>query len=654
METKREMIRKQLRLLCGQDGWATAALRGVRSLRVADGPCGLRIAAQKGHALPAMPFPSAQLLGNTWSRECAAELGRMLADEAAEAGIDILLAPGVNIKRHPLNGRNFEYYAEDPCLAGELARSFIAALQAGGVGACLKHFAAYNYEYDRTHQSSEVDERTLREIYYRAFEIACEAKPVSVMCSYNRVNGVYSAENAAGFRILREEFGFDGTIFSDWGAVRDRTASAKAGLDIEMPFQPAHYERLVADYDAGKLSDAEAQACEERVLEMVARCDRMRVEPHERSGEAERAAAAAHIAGEGMVLLKNDGILPLRGTERIAVSGCYARPKDLSLLAGGGSSRVEWGERTFDLPAALASLTGVQVTFDYAFAGGKIGCHDPRSAALHAAESDVAVVCVGTGAELESEESNRESLRLPEGQEILIRALAEHTPTVVVVFAGGAVDMSGWIGDVSAVLYAGFCGFGGDRVIAELLLGRRDPCGRLSETFPLRLSDVPAVHFAPELGVTRYAEGLDVGYRYFDRSAKETLFPFGFGLSYARFAYRGLHLEYTEGGIAAVYEIENLSDRAGTEVSQVYVGEDHPLVYRPRKELKGFSKDGIAPGGCKTVRVPLTLRDFMHWSVAHRRWVADDGTYTVYVCRNAACEELKARVRIQNGTFLPE
>ena len=321
---------EKLRLLCGVGSWYTEDFGGkLPRIRMSDGPVGLRTTQPNAHGgqdtIPAIAYPCVQVLANTWDNACARKAGECLAEDCIERDVDLLLAPGVNIKRSPYCGRNFEYFSEDPLLAGTLAREYIAGLQGKGIGACLKHFLANNLEYDRFHQSSEIDERTLREIYYKPFEIACEAKPVSIMCSYNRVNGVYASENKKGFRVLRDEFGFDGAIISDWDAVRDRTAAARAGLDLEMPFSQKSYEKFVADYRAGKITEEEIDQCAERMLALVNRLQDMKNKRKIAMTVEERREAGKHIAAEGAVLLKNNGVLPLKKGAKISLCGSCVR-----------------------------------------------------------------------------------------------------------------------------------------------------------------------------------------------------------------------------------------------------------------------------------------------------------------------------------------
>ena len=650
---------EKMRLICGKDFWHTDDLGGkLPQITVADGPVGLRVVKERRKdgtetSYPATAYPSIQLLANTWNTESAKEMGSSLGDDCLDRDVDILLAPGVNIKRNPLNGRNFEYFSEDPYLAGRMAKSYIEGVQGQGVGVCLKHFCCNNLEYDRLHQSSDVDERTLREIYYKPFEIACETKPVSVMCSDNRINGPYAAEYKTGFHVLRDEFGFDGAIFSDWEAVRDRTASAKAGLDLSMPVCEEHVRKLRADYAAGRLTDEELDVCAQRVLDLIDRCKKMRVGKEVIRTEQERAEVAKEIAAEGMVLLKNDGVLPLSGIKTVSVSGCFAKPDTIEMLRGGGSAGVEWMDKTFDIPAAL-ERRGYAVVYEGAFRydGVESFSQDARTALLNAAKSDVNIVCVGTGNPVEYEAGDRKTLRLPEVQERAILETAEQNEnTIVVVFAGGVVNMSAWADKVKAILYAGFPGMGGDEVVADILTGAVNPSGKLSETFPLSEDTVPAVNACRVAGVTRYQEGLDVGYRYFDTYGVPVLFPFGHGLSYSEFTYKELSLTAEKDGLRVSCSVENVSARDGKEVVQAYVHECAPLVYRPKKELKAFSKSEVKAGAIVKFAFRLDAGAFAHWSVSENRWEITDGVYEILVGASSQDIRLTGKITIENGNI---
>lgn len=650
---------EKLRFICAKGFWYTEDFGGkLPSVCVSDGPTGLRAERydEKGekYTVPSIAYPGIQLLANTWSRECARKMGECLADDCIERGVDILLAPGVNIKRHPLNGRNFEYFSEDPYLTGTLAAEYITGLQSSGVGACVKHFCCNNLEYNRFHQSSEVDERTLRELYYKPFEIACEAKPVSAMCSYNRVNGTFASEYKKGFDVLRGEFGFDGAVYSDWDSVRDRTKAAKAGVDIEFPFNEKNYRRLVEDYKAGILTDEELDACAERVIGLCYRCEEMRAKRRKRTEEAERLQTAKKIADEGMVLLKNDGVLPLRKGVRVAVSGCYARP-DAGMVAGGGSSQVTWRGKGFDLAALLERRLGNAASFETMFSYDGVVGHgefgaNPDEGLRKAALADVQIVCVGTGAPFEYESVDRKTMRLPEVQERAILDLAAVNPNIVVaVFAGSAIDMSLWIDRVSAVVYAGFCGEAGGESLADILTGAVNPSGKLSETFPLSLEKVPAANGYLDTRVTRYTEGLDIGYRYFDRHGEDVLFPFGHGLSYSRFEYGNLELSPCGDDVQISYEIKNVSRTVGKEISQIYVREVAPTVYRPYKELKEYGKNEIAAGGSVTVTKTIPLSAFAHWSASKDGWEVTDGVYEILVGASSLDLRLRKKLLIEKG-----
>ena len=649
---------EKLRLLCSDGFWHTHSLGGkLPQVTVSDGPIGVRKSEYDENGvwkrdIPSIAYPAIQLLANTWNRSCAREMGESLADDCIDSEVDILLAPGVNIKRNPLNGRDFEYFSEDPYLAGTLAYEYIDGLQSCGVGACLKHFYANSLEYNRFEQSSEVDERTLREIYLKPFQLACKAKPVSAMCAYNRINGVYASENKKGFDILRKEFGFDGVIYSDWEAVRNRTVAAKAGLDIEFPFNQKNYEAFVADYKAGLISDEELDACAERLLNMIYRCEDMRKARKVKRSKKERLAVARNIAQEGMVLLKNDGVLPLCKGTKLSVCGEYAAPGRSSLVSGGGSAQVTWQGELFDLPKLLGERLNSEVKYDAAFwpKGIVSNCQKPHKAFLYAAESDVAIVCAGTGADIECEGSDRESMRLPSVQENMILETARRcNKTVVVLFAGSALDMSAWKDKVSAIVWAGFCGEGGGEALADVLTGAVNPSGKLSESFPLCLEDSTSYGTNSDPCVARYQEGLDVGYRGYDRQGKEVAFPFGFGLSYSSFDYEGLELSVTEEGLKVRFALKNTSDRDGKEVSQVYVRPTVCFVYRPEKELKGYTKTFVAAGKTVSAEVTLSTDAFAYYSTGYDCWKIDDGVYEILVGASSRDIRLRAKVAVKDG-----
>lgn len=654
-------IEEKLRLICGKDCWHTCDFGGkLPYIRVTDASMGVRMPVDSGSwggDKPSVAYPSLQMLANTWDLDTVREYAECVADDCLDAGADIILGPGVNIKRSPLCGRNFEYFSEDPYLAGTLAREYISAMQEEGAGACLKHFCANNLEYNRLQQSSEVDERTLREIYYKPFEIACEAKPVSVMSSYNRINGVYGSEYKKGYEVLRKEYGFDGMIMSDWDAVRDRTKAAKAGCDLEMPFHPEHYEALVADYKAGKITEEEIDICAQRVLDLVYRCKELQKGKKRGHTLEERIAFTQKAEEEGIVLLKNDGVLPLKAGKTVSMCGWFARPcaynrKKPELVCGGGSGSVKRLTPMFDMLEIMQREYGGAIAYEPAFSedGVDSSFMTPGKAVENAAISDINIVFAGTGAHLESEGGDRQTLKLYSAQERTILETAAVNPnTVVVLFAGSPIDMREWIDEVAAVVYVGFPGERGGEAIANVLTGKVNPCGKTSETFPLSYEDSPAANCYTDSKVTRYEEGLDVGYRYYDTYSVPVLFPFGHGLSYSKFVYGGLKLKTDGETLEVSYEIENNSARDGKEISQVYVRAMSSYVYRPYKELKGFAKTLVKAGGTEKVTITLDSRAFEYWSTATDCWETEDGVYEIIVGASCADERLRAKIKIENG-----
>lgn len=651
-------VQEKLRLICGKDCWHTCDFDGkIPFIRVTDATMGVRMPVNPENwdgVKPSVAYPSVQMLANTWDIETVRTYAECVADDCLDAGADILLGPGVNIKRSPLCGRNFEYFSEDPYLAGTLAREYVAAMQAEGAGACLKHFCANNLEYNRLQQSSEVDERTLREIYYKPFELACEAKPVSIMSSYNRINGVYGSEYKKGYGILRGEYCFEGLIMSDWDAVRDRTKAAKAGCDLEMPFHSEHYEQLVADFNAGKISEEEINVCAARVLDLVKKCKDLQKGKKRRHTLEERIAFTQKAEEEGIVLLKNNGILPLKKGKSLAMCGLYARPcayyrKHPEIICGGGSGKVERLTPMFDMLELLKREYGENILYEPAFSedGVDSSFMNTGLAVDNAAESDINIVFAGTGAKTEVENSDRASMKLHDAQvRTIVDTSAVNSNTVVVVFAGSPIDMSEWIDEVAAVVYVGFPGERGGEAIANILTGKVNPSGKLSETFPLSYEDSPVANCYMDSKLTRYEEGLDVGYRYYDTYGVPVLFPFGYGLSYSNFVYSGLKLE-TKGEMLEIsFEIENNSARDGKEVSQVYVRAARSYVYRPYKELKGFAKTLIKAGKTEKVKMTLDMRSFEYWSVANDSWEIEDGVYEIIVAASCADEKLRAKIKI--------
>ena len=654
-------IEQKLRLLCCRDAWHTCDFDGTLPfVRVADASMGIRTPVNpkdwSDDVHKSVAYPSMQLLGCGWDIKTVREFAECVADDCLDLGCDVVLGPGINIKRSPLCGRNFEYISEDPYYAGIVAKAYIAALQSEGAGACVKHFCCNNQENNRFNQTSDLDERTMREIYIKPFEIACEAKPVSLMSSYNYINGVCGSENKKGFDILRNKFGFDGVIMSDWDAVRDRTKSAKAGLDLEMPFNQKRYEKLVEDYKLGKISESEIDACVERILDFVHKTKKLQESKKRKYTQKKRIEFTLKAARECIVLLKNNGVLPLKKDAVISACGIYGKPNgNAGLFAGGGSSKVERITPLFDVIEILEKATGNKVLYETAFndVGADGSAINPNNAVVNAAISDINIVFAGTGANIETEGRDRTTMKLSDCQQkTIIDTSKVNKNTIVVLFAGSAIDMSDWIDKVAAVVWAGFPGeMGGDAVV-DVLAGKVNPSGKLAETFPLRYEDTPAAKCDNDSVVTRYNEGLNVGYRYYDSYNIPVLFPFGYGLSYSEFEYKDLKLKTDGKTVELEYEIVNKSNIDGSEISQIYVRPLSSRVYRPNKELKGFSKDIIYVGAKASIKVVLDKTAFAYWSVGKDDWTVDDGVYEIIVGASVADEKLKAKVKIVDGNII--
>ena len=643
---------EKLRLICGDGSWYTYDLNEkLPKIRVTDASMGVRMTGGDGKDKKSVAYPSLQMLANTWNTDIAREYAECVADDCLDAGADVLLGPGVNIKRSPLCGRNFEYFSEDPYLAGIMAREYVSAMQSEGAAACVKHFCCNNLEYNRMLQSSCVDGRAVREIYLKPFEIAMQASPLSVMCSYNKINGVQGSENANGFKILREEFGFGGLIMSDWEAVYDRAKAAKAGLDLEMPFSEKNYEKLVADYNAGLISVEETDCCAQRVLDFIYATKELQKGKTRKHTLDERIGFTQKAEEEGIVLLKNDGVLPLKAGQSVALCGQFARPQGNIIVSGGGSGQVPRLTPDYDIPKILAGVHNGNVTYEPAFSDRYIANGFAPGAAIdNAARCDINIVFAGTGAAIECEGSDRSFMQLPPVQErTVIDTARVNKNTVVVLFAGAPVDMSAWIDDVAAVVYAGFPGERGGEAVVNILTGKVNPSGKLSETFPVCYEDTPAANSYTDGKVTVYEEGIFAGYRYYEKYGVPVLFPFGHGLSYSVFGYKNLTLKADGGDLRINFQIENNSSAGGKEVAQVYVRKVCSVVARPEKELKAFAKPYIAAGKTVTVGVVLDKSAFTYWSDINQKWETEDGVYEIKVAASASDLKLIGKIFMKEG-----
>lgn len=662
-ELLQELTLEEKAGLCsGSDFWHTKAVErlNIPAVFMSDGPHGLR--TQKGEAdhlglndsIKAVCFPAACATAASFDTEMAYELGSILGNECNAEGVDVLLGPAVNMKRSPLCGRNFEYYSEDPYLAGKLASSYIQGVQSKGVGTSIKHFAANNQEYRRMSNSSNLSERTLHEIYLPAFETAIkEAAPKTVMCSYNQINGVFSADNKNLLtEILRDAWGYDGCVVTDWGAVNDRVQGIKAGTDIEMPGSGGINDaEIIAAVKDGSLDEADLNKVVERILHLILDKEQMDGtvdwnEDHKKAVEIEK---------ESAVLLENNGILPLQAGQKIAYIGEFAeKPR----YQGGGSSHIN----SWCVTSAMASANekNRQVAYEKGFSADQdIYEEDASKKAIECAKNaDVAVVFAGLPDAFESEGYDRNHMQLPECQNKLIEEICEVQKNVVVVLHNGSPVECPWADKVSAVLEMYLGGEGVGEATDALLWGEANPCGRLAETFPIRLEDTPCyMNFANDKFNVDYTEGVFIGYRYYDIKKMAVQWPFGHGLSYTSFEYSNLRLEKEtmkgqETAIVSV-DVTNTGDRAGKEVVQLYVKDQTNTAIRPEKELKGFYKVALEAGETKTVSMKLDERSFSYYNETIKDWYAASGTYTISIGRSSREIVLEKSIEYTTEKELP-
>ena len=650
-------------LCSGLDFWHTKPVErlGVPSVMVSDGPHGLRKQDEKADhlgvndSIKAVCMPAACATASSFDRDLMGRMGQAIGDSCQHEKLGVVLGPAVNIKRSPLCGRNFEYFSEDPYLAGEMSAAYINGVQSKNVGTSITHFAANSQEHRRMSSSSNADERTLREIYFPAFEISVrKAQPWTVMCSYNRINGVYASENPWLLTdVLRGEWGFKGYVMSDWGAVSDRVAGVAAGLDLEMPSSGGINDRkIVAAVKSGELDEKIVdQACE-RILEINYRyLDNARPEtPWDQEADHQ---LSARIAEECMVLLKNDGILPLNKTDEVAFIGEFAaKPR----FQGGGSSHIN----AFRTTSAVEAAQGLPVTYVQGYSAARDMATDEMIAeAVQAAKAaKVAVVFAGLPDAYESEGYDRTHMAMPACQNRLIEAVAEANPnTVVVLHNGSPVEMP-WLGKVKAVLEAYLGGQAVGIAAVRLLYGDANPCGHLAETFPVKLSDNPSyLYYGGEGDEADYREGVFVGYRYYDKKEMPVLFPFGFGLSYTTFACSNLRLSGAkitdQETLTATVTVTNTGSRAGKTVVQLYVGDRESTVLRPIRELKGFEKVELQPGESRDVTFTLDKRAFAYWNAAIHDWHVETGAFTIEVGQSSRDIEVSGEVTVESTVALP-
>ena len=641
-------LEEKISLCNGADFWHSKAMEqyGIPAITMSDGPHGVRCQKDASDMLgvnrsePATCFPTAVTSGATWDAALLKAEGKAIGEEGLSYGVDVVLGPGVNIKRNPLCGRNFEYFSEDPCIAGAMGAAWVQGAQSTGAGTSLKHFAANNQEYKRFNGNSQVDERTLRELYLPAFETVIKAaQPETVMCSYPRINNVHASDNHWLLTdVLRKDWGFAGLVVTDWGALCDRVKAMHAGCDLSMPGGSTYMEDWVAAaVRDGTLPESNVDACAARVIALALKGESR---PKGRAFDKDaHNALAQKIAENGAVLLKNeDNILPL-DAGGIALIGEMARTMRYQ---GAGSSHIN--------PTMLTTLCDALPAVPFnpgCDEKGNVTEESLAAAAAAAKQANIAVVCAGLPDIYESEGFDRETMAMPEGHNRLIETVAAANPnTVVVLFCGCAVETP-WLDKVKAVLYMGLPGQAGGAAAANLLTGKANPSGKLTETWPLCYADVPSRDTFGKK-VTHYKEGLYVGYRYYQTAGVPVAFPFGYGLSYTSFAYS--NLQAASNGVTLT--VTNTGKRAGAEIVQLYVAKPGAEVFRPAQELKGFARVQLQPGESKTVTIPLDDKAFRYWNTKTDSWEVEGGSYEIRVGASSADIRLTAVVEVA-GTEAP-
>ncbi len=657
-------LEEKASLCSGYDFWHTEKIDrlGIPASMVSDGPHGLRKQDDKAdhlgvnESIKAVCFPAGCGTAASFNRDLINMMGRTLANECQAEGVSVLLGPAMNIKRSPVCGRNFEYYSEDPLVAGEMAGSLIAGVQAGGVGTSAKHFLANNQEHRRMTCSSNIDERTLREIYLAAFEGAVvKSKPWTIMASYNKVNGVHATECKEYLTdVLRGEWGFDGYVMSDWGAVNDRVAELKAGMDLEMPTSNGENDKLIVEaVKNGNLDESVVDTAVERILNIVYKFEEGKNPNAVWDLDADH-EVAHEIAKETMVLLKNDGILPLSSDKKIAFVGQYAsKPR----FQGGGSSHINCRKVT-------SAMDAVANICDVAYAQGfndKVDATDEamlKEAIEVAKNSDVTVIFAGLPDVIESESFDRPDMKMPKNQLELIDKVCEVQKNVIVVLHNGSPIEMPWLSKVNGVLEAYLSGEASGAAVVDILFGKVNPSGKLPETFPLKYEDNPSyISFPGEGNEVNYAEGVFVGYRYYDKKNMDVLFPFGFGLSYTEFEYSNLKLNKTSmkdtDEVIVTVDVKNIGAVAGKEVVQLYVNDVESKVLRPINELRGFEKIDLMPGETKTVEFKLNKRAFAYYNTKIHDWHVESGDFNIRIGKSSRDIVLEEKIYVESTVRIP-
>ena len=655
---KKMTLEEKASLMSGKDFWQSQDIKrlGINNMFLADGPHGIRkqMAAADHLGLnpsePATCFPTAATVSNSWNEKLAEKIGEYLGEEAVAQKVNVLLGPGVNMKRNPLCGRNFEYFSEDPYLAGKLAAGYIRGIQSNGISACVKHFAVNNQEERRMVIDTIVDERTLREIYLTAFEIAVkEGKTKSIMSSYNMLNGTYTNENIHLMReILRDEWNFDGVVVTDWGGCNDRVAGLIAGNELEMPTTAGESNQEIIDaVISGEISEKALDECVDRLLDLIFTTEKAFEKAPKQFDIDEHHKMAKSVAEEAIVLLKNEGnILPLKTNTKVAIIGDFAKE---ARYQGAGSSIVNPTvlDNTLDCFKESGFINiGYESGFDRY---GKKNTKKIERACTLAKKADVVLLYIGLDEVTEAEGLDRSGMKIPQNQIDLLDSLYEVNKNIVVVLSCGAAVEMPWIGKIKGLLHAYLSGQAGAKAILRVLSGEVNPSGKLAETYPLKYEDTPSYkHFPGKEVSVEYREGIYIGYRYYDTADVEVLFPFGYGLSYTTFNYSDIKID--KNGVT--FNITNTGKADGMEVAQLYVGCRSKEIFRAKKELKGFAKVFIKKGETKTVTIPFDDKTFRYFNVKTNKWEVEEAEYDIMIGASSLDIKLKECIFME-GTGAP-
>ena len=654
---KKMTLEEKASLCVGGSYWKSKGIErlGIPEIVMSDGPHGLRFSKLDPKKLGlndsevSTCFPTGATIANTWNKELVYKLGKALGLEARSKGINIILGPAINIKRSPLCGRNFEYFSEDPYLTGILGSMYVNGVQSENVGVCVKHFACNNQENRRMTVNVVVDERTLREIYLKAFQmIVKNSKPWSIMSAYVRLNGVYCTENKYLLDdILRKEWGFNGIVISDWGAENDRVSGIKAGQELEMPAGSGDgVNEIINAVKSGEIKESELDKIVDRILTIALRGKNNKIKQY---NQEEHHKLAEEIAEDAIVLLKNENnILPISKNKKIALIGDMAeKPR----YQGAGSSRIN----AYKIEDIIENFKINGLNFEFAkgyerIEDGRKDKHLIKEAVEIAKNSDYAIIFAGLTENYESEGLDRISLNIPENQNKLINEVCRVNKNVIIVLQNGSPIQMPWINKVKAVVTGYLGGEASGLSMYNCLVGNINPSGKLAESYPMKLEDTPCYKNFPGSEVScEYKESIYVGYRYYDKIKKEVLFPFGFGLSYTEFKYSKLKIEQIKDTLKVSFKIKNIGRVKGKEIAQVYVSQKGPIIFKPEKELKGFEKIELEPGEEQEVVIKLDRSSFEYYNVKEKKWSVENGKYYILVGKSSRNIVLKEEIKIKSG-----